>query len=230
MRRGWRGSWIFPASWCRAIPASCAPWALLLTDLRADFASTKLLTLGAESLPAVAAAFEALLKRAGAWFADEHIPPEARRTTRTVDMRYAGQNYELPIAVPDGPVGPATLDALAAGFDAAHRRMYGFVAEGEPVQLVTMRVEAAGVVPKAAFQPRAEGPADASDAIMGRREVWLAEVGGFVDCPVYDRERLAPGHRLTGPAIVEQMDATTVVLPGMTGRVEPYGNLILEAA
>ena len=60
--------------------------------------------------------------------------------------------------------------------------------------------------------------------------MWLPEAGGFVDCPVYDRALLRAGNRFAGPAIVEQMDATTVVLPGMTARVEPYLNLILEAA
>ncbi len=209
-------------------PGILCAMGLLLTDLRADFASTRLVTLDTAALPALAADFEALLARAAAWFAAEHIPPAAQQTVRTVDMRYAGQNYELPIAVPEGAITSATLDALAEGFDAAHRRMYGFAAEGETVQLVTYRVGAAGLVPKAAFQPRPEGPADAGAAVMGQREVWLPEAGGFVACPVYDRERLLPGHRIAGPAIVEQMDATTVVLPCMTGRVEPYGNLILE--
>ena len=211
-------------------PGILCAMGLLLTDLRADFASTKLLLLGPSSLPDVRAAFEALVARAGTWFAEEHIPDNARRVTRTVDMRYAGQNYELPIPVPEGPIGPATLDALEAGFAAAHRRMYGFVAEGETVQLVTFRVEAAGVVPKAAFEPRAEGSPDATAAIIGHRDVWMPEAHGFVSCPIYDREKLAPGHRLPGPAIVEQMDATTVIPPGMSGHVEPYGNLILEAA
>jgi N-methylhydantoinase A len=144
-------------------------------------------------------------------------------------MRYAGQNYELAIALPDGPIGPAALEALAEGFAAAHQRMYGFVAEGEPVQLVTFRVEAAGIVPKASFAPQVEAGPDASGAVVARREVWLPEAGGFVGCPVYDRDRLRAGHRIAGPAIVEQMDATTVVLPGMVARVEPYLNLILEA-
>ena len=60
--------------------------------------------------------------------------------------------------------------------------------------------------------------------------VWLAEAGDFVSCPVYDRDRLRPGNVIAGPAVVEQMDTTTVVLPGMTARVDPYLNLILEAA
>ena len=201
---------------------------LLLTDLRADFAATELTTLAAAAIPRVSAAFASLEARAGVWFDEEGIA--AGHTARSVDMRYAGQNYELPVALPQGPVTAASLDALAEGFAAAHRRIYGFIAEGEPVQLVTFRVEATGPVPKASFPAHAEVGPDAGAAIMTRRGVWLPEAGGFVDCPVYDRERLAAGHRIAGPAIVEQMDATTVILPGMTARVEPYLNLILEAS
>ena len=59
--------------------------------------------------------------------------------------------------------------------------------------------------------------------------MWLPEAGGFVSCPIYDRERLDCGNRIEGPAIVEQMDATTVILPGTVATVEPYLNLIVEA-
>jgi N-methylhydantoinase A len=211
-------------------PGILCAMGLLLTDLRADFASTRLVTLAADAVAEVAAAFDGLLARAEAWFADEHIPAEARAVSRTVDMRYAGQNYELPIALPNGPVTAATLEALAEGFDAAHRRMYGFVAEDETVQLVTFRIEAAGLVPKAAFARHDTVPPDASAAIMGRRPVWMPEAGGFVDCPVYDRDKLRPGHCIAGPAIIEQMDATTVILPAMVATVEPYLNIIIEAA
>jgi N-methylhydantoinase A len=203
---------------------------LLLTDLRADFATTRLQLLGKAALPEIETAFATLRARAEAWFEHETIPWASRQLTRTIDMRYAGQNYELPVALPAGPVSAATLDLLAEQFAAAHQRMYGFVAEGEPVQLVTFRVEAVGLVRKAAFLPYPERGPDASAAISGRREVWLPEAGGFITCPVYDRDRLDAGNRISGPAIIEQMDATTVVLPGMVARVEPYLNLILEAA
>jgi N-methylhydantoinase A len=202
---------------------------LLLTDLRADFATTRLMTLDAAAIPDIIAAFTRLDAQAEGWLATEHVAPEARRITRTVDMRYAGQNYELAVPLPAGPVTTATIDGLAQGFAQAHERMYGFVAEGEPVQLVTFRAEATGLVRKAAFRPQADAGPDASGAIIGKRDVWLPEAGGFVPCPVYDRDRLQAGNRIAGPAIVEQMDATTVILPGMTGTVEPYMNLILEA-
>ena len=77
---------------------------------------------------------------------------------------------------------------------------------------------------------RAGAEPDASDAIAQHRDVWLAETRSFVSTPIYARERLLPGNRFAGPAIVEQMDATTLVPPGMTARVDRWLNLILEAA
>ncbi len=210
-------------------PGILCAMGLLLTDLRADFAVTRRRVLQANVLPDVAAAFDELTARADAWFEAEGIAAADRRITRTVDMRYAGQNYELSVALPAGPVAPATLDVLADGFAAAHQRAYGFVAEDDPVELVTFRAEATGLVHKAKFRPEPQAGAVPASAAIGERQVWLPEAGGLVRCPVYNREELRAGNRIAGPAIVEQMDATTLVLPGVTGRVEPYLNLVLEA-
>src|SRR5690606_773029 len=97
-------------------PGILCAMGLLLTDLRADFAATKLLPATAESVGEVAAAFDGLVSRAGEWFAHEGIAPADRHLTRTADMRYAGQNYELAVPLPDGPVTAATIAALAEGF------------------------------------------------------------------------------------------------------------------
>ena len=211
-------------------PGILCAMGLLLTDLRADFATTRLLPLAAEVARDVEAAFASLDTRARAWFAQEHIGADARRLVRTVDMRYAGQNYELAVPLPEGPVTAGTLDLLGHGFAQAHQRLYGFVAEGDPVQLVTFRVEATGRVNKATLRQEPMAGEDASDAIREHRDVWVAEEQRAVSCPVYERDRLRPGNCFTGPAIVEQMDATTLVLPAMRARVDAYLNLILEAA
>jgi N-methylhydantoinase A len=211
-------------------PGILCAMGLLLTDLRADFAATRLLALEPAVVGDIAAIFAALTRQAACWFDREAIGPGARRLACTVDMRYAGQNYELAVPVPEGPATAATLEVLARGFADAHRRLYGFVAEHDPVQLVTFRVEATGVVSKATLTAQAPAGEDAGAAVEGARAVWLAEASGTVVCPVYQRARLAPGNRFAGPAIVEQMDATTLVLPGMTARVDPYLNLILDVA
>jgi N-methylhydantoinase A len=205
-------------------PGILCAMGLLLTDLRTDFAATRLTLLDPAAWPVLEELFATLTARADAWFDAEAIPPEARRIVRTVDMRYAGQNYELPIGLADG------AGAQEAAFATAHRRLYGFAADGEPVQLVTFRVEASAIVPKATLTAHPNAGPDAAGAIIGNRPVWMPESRGFVDCAIHDRTRLRPGNVVTGPAVIEQMDATTVVLPGMIARVEPYLNLILEAA
>jgi len=144
-------------------------------------------------------------------------------------MRYHGQNYELAVSVPDGPLTAAAIEALVAAFADAHYQRYGFVAEGDPVEIVTLRLEAVGTVRKAELRAYPEAGPAASKAVSGRRPVWLPEVKDFVETPIYDRDALKPGNRFAGPAIIEQMDATTLVPPGMTARVDRWLNLILEA-
>jgi N-methylhydantoinase A len=212
-----------------ANPGILCAMGLLLTDLRADFALTRLLPAIEASTADVAEAFAALSQRADRWFEHETIAPGHRRLARTVDMRYHGQNYELSVAVPDGAITPVTMQALLSGFADVHRQRYGFAADGDPVQLVTLRVEATGTVRKAELLAHPEAGPDASAAIVHHRPVWLAETRDFATTPIYARDSLRPGNRFAGPAIVEQMDATTLVPPGTTARVDAYLNLILEA-
>lgn len=210
-------------------PGTLCALGLLLTDLRADFAVSRLMALAPEALDAVQDGFRHLEWQAAEWFEREAIGPERQVITRTVDMRYAGQNYELSVAMPAGEIGAASFAALAEGFAAAHMQRFGFVAEGETVQIVTLRVEAAGIVTKAEFTPLPDAGPDASAAKIGARDVWMPEAGGFTPCAVYAREGLKPGNIIEGPAIVEQMDTTTVILPDMQATVDGYLNLILEA-
>jgi len=209
-------------------PGILCAMGLLLADLRADFATTRLLALSSPAIGEVEVIVAGLRRRCEAWFADAGIEANARRVALSVDMRYAGQNYELSVPLVPGPVSGATIDGLAAGFATAHQRLYGFVAENEPMQLVTFRAEATGIVRKAELRPTAEAGPDPRSAERGRRDVWLPEAGGFVSCPIYDRDGLAAGNRIAGPAIVEQMDATTLIVPGTNASVDPYLNLLLD--
>ena len=209
-------------------PGILCAMGLLMADLRADFAVTRLMALSSAQVGEVEAIIAELRQRCEAWFAERGIDANARRVALSVDMRYAGQNYELSVPLPAEAVAPETIDGLADGFATAHQRLYGFVAEDEPMQLVTFRAEATGIVPKADIRPTDEGGPDPRAAEFGRRDVWLREVSAFVSCPLYDRERLLAGNRIEGPAIVEQMDATTLIVPGATATVDPYLNLLLE--
>jgi len=209
-------------------PGILCAMGLLLANLRADFATTRLLPLSSAVIEDMEGIIAGLRRRCEEWFAEESIAMAARRIALTVDMRYAGQNYELSVPLPDGPVSATTIDTLAEGFAGVHQQLYGFVADGEPIQLVTFRAEATGIVRKAEIRPGPAAGADARQAIFGRRDVWLREAGAFVSCPLYDRDRLGIGNHIKGPAVVEQMDATTFLPPGAIATVDPYANLIME--
>lgn len=209
-------------------PGTLCALGLLLTDLRSDFAISRVALLGDDAIATLVDGYSALEAQAEEWFTGDDIAPECRVLTRTADLRYLGQNYELPVPLPSGSITPETIKQLHDGFEAAHRQRFGFIAENEPIQVVTMRVEAAGIVKKAQLNAYPDAGSDAGSAIVGRREVWMPETGDFVDAAVYARDRLQAGNVFTGPAIIDQMDATTVVLPGMKARVDSFLNIILE--
>ncbi|HEU0164206.1 MAG TPA: hypothetical protein VFQ54_04120, partial [Thermomicrobiales bacterium] len=112
-------------------------------------------------------------------------------------------------------------------FDRAHDQFYGYAAPDDPVQFVTFRLEAIGLVRKAEMRPSPLAGPDASAALTGERPVYFPEADGFVSTPLYDRSSLLPGNELVGPAIVDQLDATTVILPGQRAVVDLYRNLII---
>src|SRR5215472_15299443 len=134
---------------------------------------TRLMALSSARIGEIADITAELRKRCEAWFAERGIETNARHVALSVDMRYAGQNYELSVSLPAGPVTRETIDGLAAGFAVAHERLYGFVAEDEPMQLVTFRAEATGIVRKADLRPAAGDAPDPCVAEVGRRDVWL---------------------------------------------------------
>ena len=201
---------------------------LLLSDLRTDYARTRLMVVDDAAVPSIAETFAGLAAEATGWFDRDGVAPAARRLRRTVDLRYAGQNYELPVTVPDGRPGPALVKELLAGFERAHEQMYGYTAPGEPIQAVTFRLEAVAATRRVRLDAHAPATTRVEAALTGHRDVWLPEAGGRVAVGVYDRARLAPGHRISGPAVVEQMDATTLVLPGQSAIVDPYLNVVVQ--
>ena len=209
-------------------PGILCAMGLLLTDLRADFSATRLTALEPGNLGIIAETVASVEAEASGWFDAEAIPADKRRLTRRIDMRYDGQNYELSIPLPDGPVTEATLETLKQGFTEAHERLYGFAVPEERILCVTFRAEAMGLVQKAELPERALGDPDPSEAVIGSREVWYPETGAFTETTLYAREKLAPGMAFAGPAIVEQMDTTTLVPPGVTATVDKIDNLILE--
>ncbi len=201
---------------------------LLLTDLMTNYSQTRIMPVDDKSPGIITEVFANLDRRANAWFDGEGIAPAMRRTRRTIDMRYAGQNYELPIACPDDLTAADLMPLLRKAFEAAHQQMYGYIAPEEPMQIVTFRLEATGLVRPVEMHAHPKAVTALDKAVLTKRDVWLAETKKFTACPVYDRDKLGPGHKIAGPAIIEQMDATTVVLPDQMATIDAYLNIIVE--
>lgn len=137
-----------------------------------------------------------------------------------MDMRYVGQSYELVV-----PFDDLSTSNLGGRFHAAHRERFGYHLPAEPIEVVNLRLKLLGQVQRPALPREEAGPPDASAAVIGGRTVWFQ---GPSAATVYDRELLRAGHRIAGPALIVQMDATTAVPPGWAGRVDGVGSLILE--
>jgi N-methylhydantoinase A len=116
---------------------------------------------------------------------------------------------------------------LRSDFEGEHRRRYGFDLDS-PIEIATLRVVGRGVTPDL---PRAPGHADevALEDAVDRHETVVFD-GESSSTPIYDRERLRPGHRIDGPAIVVQDDSTVVIEPGYAGAVDEYANIIMTAS
>ncbi len=184
---------------------------LLAADLAAAFSRS---VSGAAAT--VEEAFAALEREAQAWLATEAIPPADRCINRMALMCYDGQGGEL--AVP----WAGSLAATEAAFADAHNRLYGFRLDA-PVRLVTVRVEARGLLPPlvSAMLPPGSGA-----RAIGRAVVHWAD--GTATALLYDRAELGAGDRLDGPAIVTQLDTTTLVPPGWSAAVHSSGSLVLR--
>ncbi len=141
-----------------------------------------------------------------------------------VDLRYRGQSFSLTVPAPERP-DEADLDALAAAFHDRHRDRYGHASPDEPLELATVRLRARAAVDP----PDLEWESTEGSVETARRETRGVAIGGTdYETPVYARSRLPGKANLSGPAIVEGTDATTVLPPPVEATVDDYGNLVVE--
>jgi len=146
---------------------------------------------------------------------------------RSADARYVGQGYEVTVPVPLGRLDGAALVRVRSTFHEVYASRYGYANPAEPVEIVTWKLSAVGGSPRVALAKAGAGSADVRRKAM--RRAYFPEARGYADTPVYDRYELAAGTTLTGPAIVEERESTTVLPPGVTATVDEYANLIAEA-
>jgi N-methylhydantoinase A len=196
---------------------------LLMSDVKHDYIRSRMAPIGALTSAEVDAVFTQMeaqarddLRRDG--FADSDI-----RIDRALDMRYAGQGYEITMSCTAEQT--AALAVLRKTFDAEHKSQFGHMAPEEPVEVVSYRVRGVGLVPAVSMPKFAPQGQKLSDALRETRQVRFD--GATVSCPVYQREKLDVGLTLHGPAVLDQFDCTTVICAGQVARVDEWKNLIV---
>ncbi len=218
------------------VPASpgilCAQ-GLVVSDLKEDFVRTARTRVEPSWQAQIRDTIEALQHDSELWFEAEGLAPAQRRLQVVLDMRYVEQNFELSV-----PLDQAVLtaldedgitDRLCALFFEAHERQYGYHNPAAPVEIMNYRATARGQLhqppqPGAVVTPPPEAPAP-----MGTRAVYFA-ADTALQTPVYQRAAFKPGHAIRGPAVIEQLDATTLLYPGDALEVDAAFNLRIEVS
>jgi len=200
---------------------------LIVSDLRETFVRTAVTPLDDKRRDEVRTRIGELKAQADKWFDAEHVEPANRGTEIVLDARYVGQNFELAIGLENAEPLP-NADDIKQRFFVEHERAYGFHNPADRIEIVNFRLIAVGKLRQPAARlgaPRHSGKSEPAS----HRKVWF-EADKAEDTPVYDRAALMPGDTITGPAVIEQLDSTTLLFPGDRGTVDPYLNLIVDIA
>ena len=205
-------------------PGVYSAMGLLMSDVKHDYIRSRMAALATLGAGEIGKVFAELESHAIRDLRDEGFLQTDIGVERSLDMRYAGQGYEITIPC-EGLLDTESLARLRRRFDDSHGKMFGHTAPEEPVEIVSYRLRAIGRVPPVAL-PRHRREGRALGAAL--RETRRARFAGVsLDCPVYQRERLDVGLVFNGPAIIDQLDATTLIPPGQTARVDEFRNILI---
>src|SRR5262245_6059475 len=201
---------------------------LLMSDVKHDYVRSKLVGLDDLDLAEINRLFHQLIERAKVDLVNEGFSDEEIKIEPYLDLRYAGQGYELTVPAPMPPFTKHDLTVMRGRFDIMHERNSGHKAETEPVELVSLRLISLGLVPQAKLSPGKTTGTKVDDAKTGARKVYFGKQHGMLNCEIYTRDRLEPGHKISGPAVIEQLDTTTVIHPEQEGTVDDYRNITIK--
>jgi len=194
--------------------------------LQNDYVQTIVLEGPVFDLRKIQQAFQKLQKDATHWLVFEGVPADKHILTRSADLRYAHQGWEVTVPMPDRPLTQTVLDDLVSAFHEAHQRLYTYALPDTPVELVNLRVTARGQLPRTEISPRSVE----SHVVAGVNggHVYFGPEFGNVQTAHYRRESLQSGGALSGPALILQDDTTTLLAPTQIATIDNSGNLIIR--
>ncbi len=211
-------------------PGICAAMGLVATDMVYEYAATTYQRLSKLDAAALQSRFEELEAQAAAQLAEDGIEADRVVIQRIVEARYLGQGYELRVDVGSGSIDDVWVEKLRADFHDIHEREYSRRFEDSDIEVPNIRVRGIGLMPELSTPEVAAGDESPDEALRHEGEAWFLVEGSLEQLPTryYEREALRAGNRLTGPAIVNQYDSTTVIPPGVEAHVDRFGNIVIE--
>ena len=213
-----------------ARPGAFSALGLLCTDVVHDYIRSELVPLAALDPAQAESVFAQLESKARQELAAEGLDPKNASFTRELDLRYAGQGYELRISLEGLYERRLTADSLVKvrpRFDERHAQIHGHAAKERAVEAVSYRVRVRVAVPKFQPQKNAVRSQPSHPTPKDTRRVYF-EAQAALATAIYERDGIDTGAAVKGPAIIEQFDATTVVPPGWSARVDSLRNLLIE--
>ncbi|MFB0875832.1 MULTISPECIES: hydantoinase/oxoprolinase family protein [unclassified Sphingobium] len=205
-------------------PGTMCARGVLLSDVSLDFVRMQLALATPQSWEAASLALQEMAAEGDSWLASENVAPDLRSFHLAVDAHYAGQSHE--IRIPLHAAGGTSLEEFLAQFAAAHRAAYGYDHPDQAVYIVSCRLRAIGQVPRTLDASHAGG-ASIADAQVDERSVYYGSSEGWLATPIFRRSALPVGEAVSGPAIIEEMSSTTVILAGQSAVIDGYGNIII---
>lgn len=209
-------------------PGTASAMGLLATDIRLENTVTVINRVENLEPAQIAKSFEDMEQQGAEMLGHSAATHSGTRFERAIEMRYYGQSFELTVDAPEGEINSNWMSGLLEKFHAAHEQAYGFRVDAEPVEIVNLRSTAVGEIRKPGLKKLSSEGRSLDTALKSDRWVYFNSQSGFVKTPVYDRVRLPAGAEFDGPAIVEEKDSTTVVLPGWKTQIDLYGNMLIS--
>jgi len=199
---------------------------MLMSDLKHDFVRTYAVRLDQVEGKRFQDLFEEMRREGLALLETEHIPADRVRLIYSLDLRYLKQYHEVNVEITQAEVETLDFKAMAAKFHPAHNALYGYSLEdqGTPIELINMRLVCIGLTDKPKFFEQPYQGEDPGRAFKKRRRVYLPVQKEFAEVDVFDGLALGYGHRIQGPAIIEQVNTTTFVTSDYNVLVDRYGS------
>ncbi len=202
-------------------PGVAAAMGCLLVDVRHDISKTYVKKLNEVTAEELTKQFKELRMEAKTLLEEEGISDNTSSLTNYIDLRYKGQWRSLAVLVPEQIT---SLDPILEAFHKEHEREFAFSDNNQSVEIFGLRVTAIGTVPKPNF-PQYVPEGSLEDALKETRPVYFE--GKYIETNVYNRDKIPVHTQFAGPAIIDQLDTTTVIPPGFTAEVDVYKNIII---